>query len=213
MSNGIDKTIGTLLVILLLSGCSRLGGVIEIEARPELTYKRDPYVLGIGDQLLVDVWRNPELTRSLLVRPDGFITMPLMGDIKAESQTPEALASIISDSLKHVIKNPEVSVTVTNPVSVAYQYQVRVMGQVRQPISISFSEGITVMDLVLAAGGINAFGAGNRAILNRLTDSGYEEYKIRISDILNHGDISTNYLLQPSDIIIVPEKKFWRGEL
>ena len=102
--------------------------------------------------------------------------------------------------------------TVTNPVSVAYQFRVRAMGQVNQPISVQFVEGMTVMDLVLAGGGISPFGAGNRAVLNRLTDEGYKEYPVRLNDILNEGKIATNYLLQPSDILTIPEKEFWRGE-
>ncbi|WP_199224340.1 polysaccharide biosynthesis/export family protein, partial [Saccharospirillum sp. MSK14-1] len=130
----------------------------------------------------------------------------------SEGKTPEDLARIISDSLKSVIKNPDVTVTVINPLSVAYQFRVRAMGQVNQPISVAFVEGMTVMDLVLAAGGVGPFGAPNRAVLNRQTDEGYKEFRVRINDILEKGDIKTNYLLQPSDILTIPEKRIWRGE-
>lgn len=203
------KILSILSVLLVVSCANR--SVNQLEA-PELTYKRLDYVIGIGDQLRIDVWRNVELTRTLIVRPDGYITMPLMGDVLAEGQKPEALASSVADGLKTVIKTPEVTVTVTNPVSIAYQYRVRVMGQVNQPISVSFVEGMTVMDLVLAAGGVGPFGSANRATLNRLTNDGYREYNVYLNDILNRGDIQTNYLLQPSDILTIPEKKFWRGE-
>jgi len=199
-----------LLSFLTLTGCSLIGSKnLEVPAQ---TYTKQPYVIGISDQLKVDVWRNVDLTRNVSVRPDGFITMPLMGDVKAEGRTPEVLAGIISDALKAVIKNPEVAVSVTNPVSVAYQYRVRVMGQVNQPISVTFVEGMTVMDLVLAAGGVGPFGAPNRATLNRMTDAGYQEYRVRLDDILENGDISTNYNLQPADILTIPEKRIWRGE-
>jgi polysaccharide export outer membrane protein len=194
----------------IMSGCSSFGAK-SVEA-PALTYKKQPYVIGVSDQLRVDVWRNADLTREVSVRPDGFITMPLMGDVKAEGRTPEQLAAVLSGALKSVIKNPEVTVTVTSPVSVAYQFRVRAMGQVVQPVSVAFVEGMTVMDLILGAGGVGPFGAANRATLNRLTENGYVEYPIRIGDILEEGDIQTNYLLQPSDILTVPEKKFWRGE-
>lgn len=199
-----------LVMTALLSGCASTGSK-SVEA-PALTYKKQAYVIGISDQLRVDVWRNADLTRSVSVRPDGFITMPLMGDVKAEGRTPEQLAAVLSGALKSVIKNPEVTVTVTSPVSIAYQFRVRAMGQVVQPVSVAFVEGMTVMDLILGAGGVGPFGAANRAKLNRLTESGYQEYSIRIDDILEKGDIRTNYLLQPSDILTVPEKKFWRGE-
>lgn len=196
---------------LVLAGCASSG--MSDSQRPEITYKREAYVIGIGDQLRVDVWRNQELTRDLVVRPDGLITMPLMGDMQAEGETPEELAAAISRELSVIIISPEVSVTVTNPVSVAYQYRVRAMGQVNEAVSIAFVDGMTVVDLVLAAGGVSPFGAGNRAVLNRETPQGYVEYRVRLDDILNKGDIRTNYALQPSDILTVPEKSVFRGEL
>ncbi|EAR11172.1 XrtA/PEP-CTERM system exopolysaccharide export protein [Reinekea blandensis] len=198
------------LVSVLVFGCASRG--VDSIAQPERTYKQQSYVIGISDQLTIDVWRNQDLSRSVIVRPDGFITMPLMGDVRAESRTPEALAEVISVALRQVIKTPEVTVTVTNPVSIAYQYRVRAMGQVNQPTSIAFVEGMTVMDLVLAAGGVSDYGAGNRAILNRETDQGTREYPVFLDDILNEGDIRTNYLLQPADILTIPEKSIWRGE-
>lgn len=205
------RLVAGFFIVLTLSSCA-LFRPSEPLTRPELTYKQRPYVIGISDQLRVDVWRSAELTRSAVVRPDGFITIPLLGDVKAEGRTPELLANVISQDLKRVIKNPEVTVSVIDPVSVSYQFRVRAMGQVNQPVSIAFVEGMTVMDLVLAAGGISPFGATDRAVLSRLTESGYREYRIRLSDILEQGDITTNYLLQPSDILTVPEKSLWRGE-
>lgn len=208
--NNLIRVVLACLSVLLVAGCATRGATVIAE--PERTYKQQSYVIGISDQLSVDVWRNQDLSRSVMVRPDGFITMPLMGDVRAESRSPEDLADVISVGLQKVIKNPEVTVTVTNPNSIAYQYRVRAMGQVNQPTSISFVEGMTVMDLVLAAGGVSDFGAGNRALLNRVSDSGTREYPVYLNDILNEGDIRTNYLLQPADILTIPEKKFWRGE-
>ncbi|MFQ3262081.1 XrtA/PEP-CTERM system exopolysaccharide export protein [Reinekea sp.] len=196
--------------VALLVGCASNGSINK--TAPELTYKQQPYVIGIGDVLLVDVWRNPELSRQAIVRPDGFITMPLMGDVRSEGRTPSELASVVGSALKKVIKNPEVTISVTQPVSTAYQFRVRAMGQVNQPVSIAYVEGMTVMDLVLAAGGVSPFGAANRSVLNRLTEQGYKEYSIRVNDILESGDVKTNYILQPGDLITIPEKKIWRGE-
>nr|WP_230390770.1 polysaccharide biosynthesis/export family protein [Reinekea sp. G2M2-21] len=194
-----------------MSSCAFLGQKDEI-SQPELTYKQQPYVIGVSDQLRVDIWRNTDLSRAVTVRPDGYITMPLMGDVEAEGRTPEALAEVIREALLEVIKKPEVTVTVETPVSIAYQFRVRAMGQVNQPVSVAFVDGMTVMDLVLAAGGVGTYGAGNRASLNRLTPTGYVEYPVYLNDILDEGDITTNYYLQPSDILTIPEKKFWRGE-
>lgn len=199
-----------ILLTFVVVGCAS-NGVITDQA-PELTYKKQPYVIGIGDVLMVDVWRNAELSRQAIVRPDGFITMPLMGDVRSEGRTPAELAAIMSSALKKVIKNPEVTVSVTQPVSTAYQFRVRAMGQVNQPVSIAYVEGMTVMDLVLSAGGVSPFGAANRSVLNRLTANGYKEYEIKVRDILEKGDVTTNYILQPGDLITIPEKSLWRGE-
>ncbi|MDO7673735.1 MAG: polysaccharide biosynthesis/export family protein [Reinekea forsetii] len=195
--------------MLWLIGCATAPAISSV---PELTYSQQAYVIGIADQLRIDVWRNADLTRDVRVRPDGFITMPLMGDVQAQGQTPEALAAIISQELKAVIKNPEVAVTVSNPVSVTYQFRVRALGQVNQPISIAFTAGMTVVDLVLAAGGVSPFGAAQRTILYRLTRAGYVEHPVHLNAILLRGEIATNYLLQPADILIIPEKSVWKGE-
>lgn len=204
------QAVAAISFAMILAGCASQS--VQMVTSPERTYKQQSYVIGISDQLTVDVWRNADLTRSVQVRPDGFITLPLVGDVRAEDRTPEELANVIGTALKSIIKTPEVTVTVDNPVSIAYQYRVRAMGQVNQPVSSAFIEGMTVMDLILAAGGISDFGAGNRATLNRLSDSGYREYPVYLDDILEEGDIETNYMLQPEDILTVPSKQFWRGE-
>jgi polysaccharide export outer membrane protein len=202
--------LASVAVTLALVGCAGTG--TKEGSVPPRTFVAGDYVIGKSDSLQIDVWRNPDLTRSLTVRPDGYITMPLMGDIKAEGQKPEELADTISEGLKSIIKQPEVTVTVLSPASIEYLYRVRVMGEVNQPTSISYVDGMTVMDLVLAAGGVSEFGAGSRATLSRLTSEGYKEYKVDLDAILNKGDTSTNFLLQPTDILTVPEKKFWKGE-
>lgn len=209
LSKGFFLRLGAVLTMLWLIGCASIPAVTST---PELTYSQQAYVIGIADQLRIDVWRNADLTRDVRVRPDGFITMPLMGDVLAQGRTPEALAAIIRQNLKVVIKQPEVAVTVSNPVSVTYQFRVRALGQVNQPISIAFTAGMTVVDLVLAAGGVSPFGAAQRTILYRHTREGYVEYPVHLNAIMLRGEISTNYLLQPADILIIPAKSFWQGE-
>lgn len=201
-----------IVALVLLQGCSVLQKNSASAEKPVITFRASAYKIGKSDQLLIDVWRNPELTRSITVRPDGFITMPLIGDILAEGRKPEELAVIISDGLKTIIKNPEVTVTVSNPASIEYINRVRIMGEVNQPTSLQFVPGLTVMDLVLAAGGVSPFGAEKRAQLSRLTANGYVDYQVDLKAILEQGDTETNYLLQPTDIITVPERSFWRGE-
>lgn len=197
-------------IVLIMAGCAGTG--TQQTSVPPRTFVAGDYVIGKSDSLQIDVWRNADLTRSLTVRPDGYITMPLMGDIKAEGQRPEDLADIIAEGLKSIIKQPEVTVTVLSPASIEYLYRVRVMGEVNQPTSLAYVDGMTVMDLVLAAGGVSEFGAGSRATLSRLTKDGYKEYKVDLEAILNKGDTRTNFMLQPTDILTVPEKKFWKGE-
>ncbi len=197
------------ICVLLVSGCT-LNNVSDTE--PPYTFRATAYEIGKSDQLLVDVWRNPELTRSMTVRPDGYITMPLMGDILADGRKPEELAAVISNGLKTIIKSPEVTVTVVNPASIEYIYRVRAMGEFNQPTSIRFVEGMTVMDLALAAGGVSPYGAQDRAVLSRMTGEGYKEFRVDLKAIFEDGDTTTNYELQPTDIVTVPEKKLWRGE-
>ncbi len=201
-----------LVTAALLSGCATFKGTDVSSEKPVITFRASAYVIGKSDQLLIDVWRNPELTRSITVRPDGYITMPLMGDVLADGKEPEELALLISNGLKSIIKNPEVTVTVQNPASIEYIYRVRAMGEVNQPISIRFVEGMTIMDLALAAGGASPYGAEKRAILSRLTAKGYVDYRVDLRAILDKGDTSTNYILQPTDILTIPEKSLWRGE-
>ncbi|NVD36677.1 polysaccharide biosynthesis/export family protein [Marinobacter lutaoensis] len=173
----------------------------------------EPYLIGVGDTISVHVWRNPELSQSIVVRPDGFISMPLMGDVKAEGKRPESLASEISSALGEFIRTPEVTVMVTNPVSKEYRDRVRITGQVASPQSVAFLPGMTVLDLVLLAGGVTDFAAEGRAVLHRQVNGEYKSYRLDLDAILTDGDMTTNHYLQPGDVISVPRKQLFRGEL
>lgn len=172
-----------------------------------------PYVIGVGDQLSIHVWRNPELSPAVTVRPDGFITMPLLGDINAVGKKPEALATIIDSQLSQDIRNPKVTVIVNNPVSVQYLNRVTITGEVNQPTAIAHSAGMTVLDLLLAGGNNTEFAARQRAILSRLVNGDYQDFKVDLAAITERGDMTSNYLLQAGDILNVPRKSIWRGEL
>ncbi|HEY8939208.1 MAG TPA: XrtA/PEP-CTERM system exopolysaccharide export protein [Cellvibrio sp.] len=166
------------------------------------------YRIGVGDALQISVWRNPELSLSVPVRPDGKISMPLIGDIMAAGSTATGLSDLIVKNLSSYVKNPQVTVIVTNPSSSDYQRRVRITGAVESPQSIAYRDGMTVLDLVLIAGGPSEFASANRAKLYRNVNGQVKVYKIKLDDLINNGDLTTNYSLQPSDIVSVPERVF-----
>ena len=205
------KALAVIVALLAAAGCSGLPSSAEMPPASELT--QEAYKIGLGDTVQVHVWRNPELSQSIVVRPDGFISIPLMGDVKAEDKEPEALASEISMALGEYIRTPEVTVMVTSPVSKEYRNRIRITGQVAEPQSIGFQPGMTVLDLVLIAGGVTDFAAESRAILHRQIDGKYESFSMNLEAILTDGDMQTNHVLQPGDVVSVPRKQFFRGEL
>lgn len=200
-----------ILLAGLLTACS--SAPVSDNNPPVSTTEPAPYQIGVGDTVSVHVWRNPELTQTIVVRPDGNISMPLMGDVAAEGLQPEALADEISAGLSEVIRNPEVTVMVNSPVSSEYRNRVRITGQVGQPISIAYRQGMTVLDLVLEAGGLSPFAAGDRAVMHRNTGEAYESFNLNLDAILEDGDMRTNYTVQPGDVVSVPRKTLLRGEL
>lgn len=166
------------------------------------------YVVGPDDTLEINVWGNSDLSVSVPVRPDGRISMPLVGDIEVGGMTPEHISDLIEEELSTFIKSPNVSVIVTDMQSTEYMSRVRVTGAVVTNISISHRQGMTVLDAVLEAGGVNEYAAANKTYLYRNTVDGRQAYIVRLDDILRKGDISTNYELAPGDIITVPERLF-----
>lgn len=207
----MKKVISSVFVILaaafLLVACSSTKPV----GAPEVTAGAGTlpeYRIGVGDSLQISVWRNPELSIGVPVRPDGKISMPLIGDIMAADATATELSAVIVKSLSSYVRNPQVTVIVTNPSSSDFQRRVRITGAVQSPQSIPFREGMTVLDLVLIAGGPNDFASANKAKLYRNVNGQVQVYKIKLDDLINDGDLETNYTLQPSDIVSVPERAF-----
>ena len=196
---------------LVITACTGLPSSAEMPPASELD--AEPYEIGVGDTISVHVWRNPELGQSIVVRPDGFISMPLMGDVEAEGKRPEDLASEISDTLGEFIRTPEVTVMVTSPVSKEFRNRIRVTGQVASPQSVAFQPGMTVLDVVLMAGGVTDFSADSRAVLHRKINGEYQSFGLKLEAIFTDGDMSTNHDLQPGDVITVPRKQLFRGEL
>jgi polysaccharide biosynthesis/export protein len=164
------------------------------------------YIIGPGDTLQIFVWRQPELSVSVPVRPDGKVSTPLVEDIIAVGKTPSQLAREMEKVLSEYVRSPQVNVIVSQPVS-TYS-QVKIIGQVSKPQALPFREGITALDAVLAVGGLAPFAAGNRAKVVRTEKGKQREIKIRLDDIINKGDMKQNILLQPGDVLVVPESRF-----
>lgn len=165
------------------------------------------YKIGPGDDLEVFVWRNPEISTTVPVRPDGKISTPLVEDMVAVGKTPSELARDIEEVLKVYIKQPQVNVIVTNFQGV-YEGQVRVVGQAANPQAIPYREGMTVLDVMIAVGGLGEFAAGNRAKLVRAVDGETIEYRLKLNDLMNRGRIDQNVAIRPGDVIIIPEALF-----
>lgn len=164
------------------------------------------YLIGPGDTIEVFVWRNAELTATVPVRPDGKISTPLVEDMTAVGKTPSQLARDIEKVLAEYVKSPEVNVIVTVPASVFSQ--VKVIGQVKTPTALPYRDGMTVLDAVLAVGGLGTYAAGDRAKLVRTENGKQTEIRIKLEKLVNRGDMSQNLPLRPGDVLVVPESRF-----
>jgi polysaccharide export outer membrane protein len=193
------------LLTLVVAGCS---------SKPELTSATAterpaaaPYRIGAGDTLRIFVWGNPGLSDEVPVRPDGRISVPLLEDVEAAGRTPTELAREIEGELSAFVADPLVTVIVTDFVGPSTQ-QVRVVGQATEPQAIPYRSDMTLLDVMIAAGGLTEFAAGNRATLVRTADGQAQEYRVRLDDLLRDGDISANVAMRPGDVVIIPETFF-----
>lgn len=167
----------------------------------------DPdYQIGPGDTLQVFVWRNPELSVSVPVRPDGKISTPLVEDMTASGKTPSQLARDMEGVLSEFVRSPQVNVIVTQALSSFSA--VKVVGQVRTPQVVPYRKGLRVLDVVLACGGVSDFAAPNRAKIVRSNGGKQTEIKLKLNKLLNGGDLDQNIELEPGDVLIVPQSMF-----
>lgn len=165
------------------------------------------YIIGPGDTIQVFVWRNPELSVVVPVRPDGKVSTPLVEDMVAVGKTPSQLARDMETRLAEYIRSPQVNVIVTQPQS-AFS-KITVIGQVRTPGEVPYRKGMTVLDVLLASGGLAEFAAGNRAKLVRKDASGKPvEKRVRLEDLMKKGRLKENVAVMPGDVLIVPESYF-----
>ncbi len=166
------------------------------------------YKMAVGDQIQINVWKNPELSLSEPIRPDGKISMPLVGDIMAVGLTPEELAAKIESQLTNYVKTPNVTVILTSLQGHAFLSRIRVTGSVVSNVSMPYNQGMTVLDAILEAGSVDLYADANNTKLHRRTKKGSASYDIRLKDIMEEGDMKTNITLMPGDIITVPESNF-----
>lgn len=197
----MKRLILALTVAALAAGCaSNLPPAPRSAAVPE-----HRYLIGPGDTLNIVVWRNPELSMTVPVRPDGRITAPLIEDMVAIGKNPTELAREMEGRLKRFIQDPVVTVVVQNFVGPTSE-QIRVVGQASKPAAIPYRQNMTLLDVMIAVGGITEFAAGNRAVLVRQNEG--KEYNVRLRDLLKRGDVSANVEMRPGDVIIIPESWF-----
>jgi polysaccharide biosynthesis/export protein len=166
----------------------------------------DDYIIGPGDSLQIFVWRNPELSVTVPVRPDGKISTPLVENMVAVGKSPSKLARDIEVVLSEFVRTPQVNVIVGTAISTFSQ--VKVVGQVRQPQGLPYREGLRVLDVVLATGGVTDFAAPNRARIVRQVNGKNIETRVKLGDLLNKGDLRQNIELKPGDVLIVPQSLF-----
>jgi polysaccharide biosynthesis/export protein len=165
------------------------------------------YRIGPGDMLDVFVWRNPELSVSIPVRPDGRISTPLIEDMNATEKTPTELARDIENALKNYVQQPVVTVMVTTFVG-PYSRQIRVIGEAANPQALPYSDNMSLLDVMIGVGGLTKFAAGNRAVVVRKVDGGTKEFGVRIDRLLKDGDVSANVPMLPGDVLIIPQSFF-----
>lgn len=174
---------------------------------PDEKYTAHDYLIGPGDTVDIIVWRNPEVSMSVPVRPDGKITTPLVEDLPASGKTSTQLARDIEETLSKYIQQPVVTVVVTEFIG-PYTEQIRVIGEATKPQALPYREEMTLMDVLIAVGGITDFAAGNRARIVRNVEGKQQQFSVRLDDLIRDGDISANVPMRQGDVLVIPESFF-----
>lgn len=210
MSKRNPKWVALAVLVLFMTACGGArtlppsnGTGVGTDSKVDQT----TYRIGPGDTLEVFVWRNPEISTTIEVRPDGMISTPLVEDMVALGKTPSELARDMEEVLATYIKAPQVNIIVSGFQGTPGD-MIRVVGQAQNPQAIPYREGMTVLDVMIEVGGLGEFAAGNRAKLVRDVNGSIQEYRIRLSDLLNKGDMKENVAIEPGDVIIIPESFF-----
>lgn len=198
------RTVVTIALAGLLAACA---GNRYPPAPAQAQAARDyNYIVGPGDNINIIVWRNPELSLSVPVRPDGKISTPLVDELVAQGKTSVQLARDIEKQLEKYVRDPVVTVIVTTFVG-PYSEQIRVIGEAARPQVLPYKSNMTVLDVMIAVGGLTDFAAGNSATILRSAEGG-QQYAVRLRDLVKRGDVSANVEMRPGDILIIPQSFF-----
>ena len=208
MESILRRAASVALLAISLAGCGSSGPVSSADIGDSpVASGSDDYVIGPGDGLQIFVWGHDDLSTQVQVRPDGQISTPLVEDLPAAGQKPTELARAIEEVLSEYVRNPTVTVIVQQFVG-EYARQIRVVGQAAEPQALSYRNGMTLLDVMIEVGGLSEFASGNKAKIVR-RESGQEEViRVRISDLLNKGDMEQNVPMMPGDVLISPESVF-----
>ena len=201
------RTCGLLLLLVVLGGCGGSGPVVSTDDEGLQEESSDDYVIGPGDGLQVFVWGHDDLSTTVQVRPDGQISTPLVEDLQAAGKTPTELARAVESVLTEYVRNPTVTVIVQQFVG-EYARQIRVVGQAAEPQALSYRNGMTLLDVMIEVGGLSEFASGNKARIVRRENGQEKVIRVRISDLLNKGDMDQNVRMMPGDVLIIPESVF-----
>lgn len=200
-----------LIAVFFLSACQTMDVSSPAPAAtPAVSAAKaaEEYKIGVDDIVSVNVWKNPDLSVRVPVRPDGNISVPLIGDVNVGGKTPSQVSAIITERLSAYMREPQVTVILAELKSHEFLSRVRITGAVAKPISVAYRQGMTVLDAVLEAGGVSKFAAPDSTKLYRKEGDKSQVLDVNLNRILKQGDLSTNYPLQPGDIITVPERAF-----
>lgn len=189
----------------LLVACA--GYSSTFPAAPTLAATPDyNYIVGPGDTLNIIVWRNPELSLTVPVRPDGKVSTPLVDELVAQGKTSTEIARDVEKTLSKLVRDPVVTVIVTSFVG-PYSEQIRVVGEAAKPQALPYKQKMTLLDVMIAVGGLTDFADGNAASITRAAE-GDKRYAVRLKDLIKHGDISANVEMKPGDVLIIPQGWF-----
>ncbi len=199
--------VGFLIAGLALAGCSTQSPYPQLPESEGNAQYSTKYRIAPGDSVEIFVWRNPDVSKTVTVRPDGFLTAPLLEDIPAAEKTPTELARDIEKELSTYLRDPLVTVIVNGFIG-AYEDQIRVVGEAAKPQALLYRDSMTLLDVMIAVGGITDFADGDKATIVRMENGERKQYNVRVESLIRDGDITANVDMKPGDILIIPESWF-----
>ena len=198
------SALGLVGAVVVLAGCAGGGNLPPAPAQANATDYT--YLIGAGDTVNIIVWRNPELSMSVPVRPDGKVAAPLVDEVMAQGKTSVELARDIEKVLGKYVRDPIVTVLVNGFIG-PYSEQIRVLGEAARPQALPYKSKMTVLDVMIAVGGLTDFADGNKAVIQRTSEDN-KQYSVRLKDLIKRGDVGANVEMRPGDILIIPQSLF-----